>query len=153
MQSKVAYTKPVDRLSWENLNLGLTSAHWRLKHQDKTFYTSFASTLISHCTLKSGVDSDNLDKHDAFCSIMLTSSFKVSSICYCRIYKLTSKQILPVIILFSAFPILINQRWSYDHIASHFSISLVCLSMFRPKKSLKLICFTNGTIIPPNDGY
>ena len=122
MQSKVAYTKPVIHLSWENLNLGLTSAHWRLKHQDKTFSTSFASTLISHCTLKSGVDSDNLDKHNAFCSIMPSSSFKVSSIFYCRIYKLTSKQILPVIILFSAFPIP-NQSemiiWSYRIVFQH----------------------------------
>ena len=48
MQSKVAYTKPVDHLSGENFNLGLTSAHRRLKNQDKTVYTSFASTLIPH---------------------------------------------------------------------------------------------------------
>ena len=70
---------------------------------------------------------------------MLSLSFKVSSIFYCTIYKLTSKQILPVIILSIRDGRMI-------------SISLVCLSMFRPKKSLKLICFINGTIIPPNDG-
>ena len=28
----------------ENFNLGYASAHRRLKHQDKTLYTSFAST-------------------------------------------------------------------------------------------------------------
>ena len=39
--------------SWKarKFNFGLTSAHRRLKHQDKTLYTSFASTWISHSTL------------------------------------------------------------------------------------------------------
>ena len=75
MQSKVAYTKPVDHLSWENFNLGLTSAHRRLKHQDKTFYTSFASTLISHCTPESGVDSDNLDQNQDSIIILFNNAF------------------------------------------------------------------------------
>ena len=70
-------------------------------------------------------------------SSLLSSSFKVSSILYCTIYKPTSRQILSDISLF--------------HIAWHFSISLVCLNTFRPKKSLKWICFTNGIIIPPDD--
>ena len=75
MQSKVAYTKPVDHLSWENFNLGLTSAHRRLKHQDKTFYTSFASTLISRCTLESGIDSDNLDQNQDSIIILFKNAF------------------------------------------------------------------------------
>ena len=75
MQSRVASTKPVDLLNWENFNLGLTSAHRRLKHQDKTFYTSFASTLISRCTLENGVDSDNLDQNEESIIILLNNAF------------------------------------------------------------------------------
>ena len=58
-----------------NFNLGLTSAHRRLKHQDKTFYTSFASTLISRFTLESGVDSDNLDQDEESIIILFNNAF------------------------------------------------------------------------------
>ena len=75
MQSKVAYTKPVDHLSRENFNLGLTSAHRRLKHQYKTLYTSFASTLISRCTMESGVDSDTLDQNQDSIIIFSNNAF------------------------------------------------------------------------------
>ena len=75
MQSKVAYTKPVDHLSWDNFNLGLTSAHRRLKHQDKTLYTPFAFTLIYHCTRESEVDSDTMDQNQDSIIILFNAAF------------------------------------------------------------------------------
>ena len=62
-------------LKARKFNFGLTSAHRRLKHQDKTLYTSFASTWISHCTLESGVDSDNLDQNQDSIIILFNNAF------------------------------------------------------------------------------